>query len=738
MTSRRTATAVLFSLCGLVSVLTYAAPEPKSILWYDTGPSKHVDDSSRLRRSAERLRHLRNQQRIATTAPAASIVSADVGDVAVIVDNGSILIPPRPASPFDLGAPSGLRFDPAGTTGSFAVATAALSIEPDLGPDMSLGDDDAKAVEAADSGLFNAGAGFPFLGSSYTTHQIFVGSDGHVTLGAPDAASAARDAARHIGGPPRISPFFADLDPSSAGSVHAIVFADRIVITWNGVPEFGTSSANTFQLVLRANGVIDMVYSGLDTQFAVVGVAEGSDEGPINEIDFSAALPLTLAAGAIFEEFAPAIVTTQMDVLALAREFYRTHSDRYDFLVMFTEDVVDIGFGAFAFHLGIHSDTEGLGFYSTGAATTRFDFCDEIGLPSGCEIESLLNMNRIGLYWPDEQKLVDPPIQKFRFFCLIQSGQIVPCAARLDGPPGSDQISRRARRMGTLSGDFGARGAYTLGLNSAMSIMGQEAGHRWLAFPAINHPVTGVGTDNADLLGRGLAHWSWFFNVRVPDAQFGGDPRASSSEGNAIEDLGPSSLCVNPGERLFLTSRNELIDGYTELDQYFIGLRTPDEVGPFWYIDQPTIPGTGAPFPAAQASAGAQDDRLICGQRVDLTIDNITDVGDVIIPPLDSNGTRDPLIGDEQDAGPGITAGDDAECAGSRRCIDVKTMAFILLVSGDPPQDHAASIAQVDAFRRVWEQYANGPATGGRGARGVAGEPIYIKKFDTSLLPVIH
>jgi hypothetical protein len=159
-----------------------------------------------------------------------------------------------------------------------------------------------------------------------------------------------------------------------------------------------------------------------------------------------------------------------------------------------------------------------------------------------------------------------------------------------------------SRWFGTDDGAFGYHGIYTLGLNSAMSIMGQEAGHRWLAFPAINHPVTGLGADNADLLGRSLAHWSWFFNVRVPDAQFGGDPRASSAEGNIIEDLGPSSLCVNPGERLFLTARNELIDGYTELDQYFMGVRRPGEVSPFWYIDQPTRPGTSVPFPVAQAS----------------------------------------------------------------------------------------------------------------------------------------
>jgi hypothetical protein len=68
-------------------------------------------------------------------------------------------------------------------------------------------------------------------------------------------------------------------------------------------------------------------------------------------------------------------------------------------------------------------------------------------------------------------------------------------------------------------------------------------------------------------------------------------------------------------------------------------------------------------------------------RRVDLTINNITDVGDVIIPALDSNGTRDPLIGDEQDAGSGITPDDDATCTSSRR---IASLLKAALATGGP------------------------------------------------------
>jgi hypothetical protein len=44
----------------------------------------------------------------------------------------------------------------------------------------------------------------------------------------------------------------------------------------------------------------------------------------------------------------------------------------------------------------------------------------------------------------------------------------------------------------------------------------------------------------------------------------------------------------------------------------------------------------------------------------------------------------------------------------------------------------------VDTFRRTWDVYGNGPAIGGRGARGTVGDANYLKKFDSSLNPANH
>jgi len=677
-------TTISIGLLVLLAVLTVIADDPKSILWEDTGSFKHIDRSSAHELSRQLLLHHRNRFRIASAPSAASL---DAGDVAVIVDNGAILIPPADPHLIDLAVPTNIMWTPTAT--GFSVALAGASFDPNIGGVLPLSDDDTENVPLPFS--------FPFLGSTYGS--IFVNSDGNITLGAADPAPPVRDAAHLIGGPPRIAPLFNDLNPEAGGSVSARVATDHAVVTWTNVPEFGSTLAlNTFQVTLHLNGTITYSYSQIRTRLnqMVIGVAKGNNAGPFNEIDLTADLPGSFDAGAIFEEFAPAHGTL-IAAVALTREFYRTHADKYDFLVFFTDFDVDLQVG-FAFHLGVKNETTGLGTPIVDMTSTY---------SSAGELESLVFMNHVGLYWPDEGKLVDPPIQMFRF-----AGGASPNFSPL-GPPGSEHLSRRARRMGTLHpGDtvsalFAKDGAYTIGLNSPMSVMAQEVGHRWLAFVPFVHPTKGIGPDSFDLLGRGLAHWSFFFNVRVPQNQFGGDPRASSAEGNAIIDFGGNVFgdCVNPGQTRFRTEGNELIDGYTLLDQYLMGLRQASEVGPFWYIDEPTTPVAGASFEAIR-SRDALDDVGVCGKRVDLTLANIQSYPGV--------GPRVPAIGDEIDRDP----------TGAPKP-DVKTMAFVLLVQ-QGTQSHAAAISQVDNFRRTWKTYGNGPATAGRG------------RFDTSLNPMIY
>ena len=92
-------------------------------------------------------------------------------------------------------------------------------------------------------------------------------------------------------------------------------------------------------------------------------------------------------------------------------------------------------------------------------------------------------------------------------------------------------------------------------------ILGHEVGHRWLARLLFRD---GQGRSSTALLGRGLVHWSFFL-----------DSRASVMEGNQIEDRG--------GGRFETV---EITRGYSALDQYAMGLRAPEEVPPFFYVDE--------------------------------------------------------------------------------------------------------------------------------------------------------
>ncbi len=84
-------------------------------------------------------------------------------------------------------------------------------------------------------------------------------------------------------------------------------------------------------------------------------------------------------------------------------------------------------------------------------------------------------------------------------------------------------------------------------------MLGQEVGHRWLAFLEFRDRN---GQRSQALLGRGLAHWSFFF-----------DSDASVMEGNDIEDLGGGSFRTTAA-----------VQRYSRLDQYAMGLLPESQV----------------------------------------------------------------------------------------------------------------------------------------------------------------
>jgi hypothetical protein len=442
---------------------------------------------------------------------------ADVGEIAVIQDEGDLVESPNT---YDLRN-VGLRFT-RNNSGGYDVRKIDGTFRATLGTRLTLTDDDSRQV--------NVPFSFSFYGRAQTA--AFVNADGNLTFEEEDRASTDRNVARLLTGPPRIAPFFADLDPSTgSGRVFANAAADQYTVTWCNVRGFDTSRIATTQLTLLPDGAIEMKFDEVGLAEALVGVSPGRT-GAFTTVNLSDAGPTAGGGGAVGERFAD---KAQLDTVEVARKFYRTHPDNFDQLVIWTDaTVID---NAFAFESTVANEVRGIG-------VGVFDASRDFGSTGG-RLRSFAMMDWIGKYPED-------PLQRF------------------------------------------------LGENNTVSVLGQEVGHRWLAFLEFrNH--TGVRSEA--LLGRDQAHWSFFF-----------DSDASVMEGNDIEDLGGGSFRTTAA-----------VQRYSRLDQYAMGLVADNQVPPFFYVDAPTnvaggrdassAPAVGVTFNGTRRDVLIQDVIAILGQR---------------------------------------------------------------------------------------------------------------------------
>lgn len=212
--------------------------------------------------------------------------SFDFGEIAVIEDDGSVV---GEVPGFDLDGQS-LRFTPNAQNG-YDLSTSPLSFELVIGTDLALGDDTFAQV------VFTMGFTFSFFGTAQSS--VFVNANGNLTFGQGDTEFL--EILLIFGAPlPRIAPLFRDFSPNVAGGVFVRQLADRLIITWNGVPEFATSNSNTFQATLFQDGTIDMHYNGVDTDAGKVGIFPGLTS---QAVDFSSFAAPTMFTGAVYENF---------------------------------------------------------------------------------------------------------------------------------------------------------------------------------------------------------------------------------------------------------------------------------------------------------------------------------------------------------------------------------------------------------------------------------------------------
>ncbi len=215
-----------------------------------------------------------------------------------------------------------------------------------------------------------------------------------------------------------------------------------------------------------------------------------------------------------------------------------------------------------------------------------------------------------------------------------------------DGVTGSKRM-KGFLQLGSLSQYPDLPTTRFLGANHTLSIFGQEQGHYWLAYPA--HPLS-----QFLLLGRDDSHWNFFFNAESgwshPAA-----PRASSAEGSVWRENASGTF----------TTTN-LVDGFSKLDQYLMGLRPSDQVPDSFVIRFPTAPS------GITSTSGARPNVTVSGTKVTTTVAQI----------IQANG---------QVPTPSATP--------------KKYRAAVLLVEQNGQQPTLQTLNRVTRLRLAWESY---------------------------------
>jgi hypothetical protein len=156
----------------------------------------------------------------------------------------------------------------------------ALPVDPSGGTPLILSDDDS-------SELVNLSGGetVSLYGTIYD--GFYVGSNGYITFtsGDNDYTESRLD---HFD-LPRISALFDDFNPTSGGTISWKQLDDRAVVTWENVPEYGTTNSNTFQIEMHFDGTIVISYLSVAATDGLAGLSEGNGEpADFNESELSA------------------------------------------------------------------------------------------------------------------------------------------------------------------------------------------------------------------------------------------------------------------------------------------------------------------------------------------------------------------------------------------------------------------------------------------------------------------
>ncbi|MDP6415134.1 MAG: S8 family serine peptidase, partial [Gammaproteobacteria bacterium] len=163
-----------------------------------------------------------------------------------------------------------ITFIPDGSASFYSVCTEAATVfptDPSGGSVIPLTDDDSEMLPLT-------GVTVSLYGESYGIGEVYAGSNGYLTFTAGDYTWT-ESLANHFN-LPRVSALFDDLNPEAGGSVSWKQLGDRIAVTWENVPEYGTSNSNNVQIEMFYDGKIQITWLAIAAIDGLAGLSEGN------------------------------------------------------------------------------------------------------------------------------------------------------------------------------------------------------------------------------------------------------------------------------------------------------------------------------------------------------------------------------------------------------------------------------------------------------------------------------
>ena len=116
----------------------------------------------------------------------------------------------------------------------------------------------------------------------------YVNSNGNLTFGSGDT-DFSESVSEFLSDQPRIAAHWDDLSPNNGGLVSVSQDSDSMTVTFDGVPEFISTGANTFSVTMTcSSGDVSVAYGALSSSDGLAGVTEGGGAADPGETDLSA------------------------------------------------------------------------------------------------------------------------------------------------------------------------------------------------------------------------------------------------------------------------------------------------------------------------------------------------------------------------------------------------------------------------------------------------------------------